>query len=269
VENPRIVIVCLPTYLDIRGHKAKVLEARWKILELTEHKVAVVTQRGQGQATQVTQLSHFLRTDSTTLPVCLDHDVQEGHEWIIKLNWLKRLTVSRVVTDALSGVYCMWSPARSRSSREYRNPLQASVGFTVRCEDREYWMIYWGPGSLGVVRFGSSPTPFRRVGRFSFFLSLPLCRLHTGEGGGDGGRSQIIRRRESLVLFNHSILSDVKHVNLYGPKQAYAQLCWLIFCNVHWKLYNNRTFKAMKSTHSWHLRKKTLKRQNTCAQLFL
>jgi hypothetical protein len=34
VKNPRIVIVNLPTYLDIRGHKAKVLEAKWKILEL-------------------------------------------------------------------------------------------------------------------------------------------------------------------------------------------------------------------------------------------
>ena len=76
LQNPRIdwawgCLVNLPAYLYISGHKANVLKVRWKILELTEHKVAVVTQRGQGQATQVTQLSHFLRKDSTTLPVCL------------------------------------------------------------------------------------------------------------------------------------------------------------------------------------------------------
>jgi hypothetical protein len=43
VENPRIFIVSLPTYLDIRGHKAQVLEARWKILELTEHEAVIVS----------------------------------------------------------------------------------------------------------------------------------------------------------------------------------------------------------------------------------
>ncbi len=35
MENRQIVIVNLPTYLDIRGHKAKVLQVRWKILELS------------------------------------------------------------------------------------------------------------------------------------------------------------------------------------------------------------------------------------------
>jgi hypothetical protein len=39
----KVSVVSLPTHLNIRGHKAKVLQAGWKILELTEHKVAVVT----------------------------------------------------------------------------------------------------------------------------------------------------------------------------------------------------------------------------------
>jgi hypothetical protein len=43
MENPRIIIVNLPNNLDIKGHKAKVLESRWKILELTEHEVANVS----------------------------------------------------------------------------------------------------------------------------------------------------------------------------------------------------------------------------------
>ncbi len=37
----KVSVVSLPAYLNIRGHKAKVLEARWKILELTEHEVAL------------------------------------------------------------------------------------------------------------------------------------------------------------------------------------------------------------------------------------
>ncbi len=46
-----------------------------------------------------------------------------------------------------------------------------------------------------------SPTP---VSKLSLFLSLPVCRrssLLTGEGGRGWERSQIIRRRESLVIY--------------------------------------------------------------------
>jgi hypothetical protein len=43
VENPQIIIVSLLNYLNIRGHKSKVLEARWKILESTEHTVAIIS----------------------------------------------------------------------------------------------------------------------------------------------------------------------------------------------------------------------------------
>jgi hypothetical protein len=69
---------------------------------------------------------------------------------------------------------------------------------------REYWMIYRWPVFLAVVWFGSSLTPSPpAVSKLSLFLSLPVCRrlsIITGEGGGRWGRSQIIRRRESLVL---------------------------------------------------------------------
>ncbi len=66
---------------------------------------------------------------------------------------------------------------------------------------RECWIIHGEPGFLSVVWFGSSPTP------------SPLSRRHTGKlrkkdnllTGGVGGkgwvRSQIIRPRESLVLY--------------------------------------------------------------------
>jgi hypothetical protein len=70
---------------------------------------------------------------------------------------------------------------------------------------REYWMIYRGPGFLAVVWFGISPTPSHTtspVSKLSLFLSLPVCRrssLLTEKGG--RGRSQIMGRRESLVLY--------------------------------------------------------------------
>jgi hypothetical protein len=75
-----------------------------------------------------------------------------------------------------------------------------SLGFP-----REYWMIHRGPGFLAVVWFGSSPSPPpSSVSKFSIVLSLPVG-LTDGEEGGKGvGRSQIIRWRESLVLYRSS-----------------------------------------------------------------
>jgi hypothetical protein len=53
------------------------------------------------------------------------------------------------------------------------------------------------------------PTP---VSKLSLFVSLSVCRrwsILTEEGGGWGwGRSQIIKLRESLVLYKCSILSE-------------------------------------------------------------
>ncbi len=66
-------------------------------------------------------------------------------------------------------------------------------------------MIYSGAGFLAVVWFGRFPLP-PSVSKLSLFLRLPVSRrssLLTGDGrGGRGwGRSQILRRRESLVLY--------------------------------------------------------------------
>ncbi len=74
---------------------------------------------------------------------------------------------------------------------------------------REYWMIYRGQGFLTFVWFGSSPS-------LSPSPISKLDRRHTGRmrkrasslrGGVGCEWSQIIRQRESLVLYKHSILS--------------------------------------------------------------
>ncbi len=66
---------------------------------------------------------------------------------------------------------------------------------------REYWMSYGGPGFLVIVRFSSftpPPPPPSPVSKFSLFLSFPVCRRRRG---GRRRRSRIIRRRESLDLY--------------------------------------------------------------------
>jgi hypothetical protein len=66
-------------------------------------------------------------------------------------------------------------------------------------------MIYGGPGFLSVISFGYSPNPHPSpVSKLSLFLRIPvsLVRLTDGRrtrGGGEG--SQIIRSRESMVLY--------------------------------------------------------------------
>ncbi len=78
---------------------------------------------------------------------------------------------------------------------------------------REYWIICREPGFPAVTWFGSSPTP-SSVSWLSLFLRLAVCRqssLLSKEGDGGGwARSRIKRPRESLVLYNHSILSGVR-----------------------------------------------------------
>ncbi len=72
---------------------------------------------------------------------------------------------------------------------------------------REYWMIYWGPGSLAVVWFGSSPTPppfpVKKLDR-RHTLTGRLTRGTTcwGEGGRKGvGEEPNSGPQESLVLY--------------------------------------------------------------------
>ncbi len=59
-------------------------------------------------------------------------------------------------------------------------------------------MIYKGPGFLAVVWFGSSPTPFLPLSRQQVSLILAGRAYWRGVGGGE---EQIIRPRESLVLY--------------------------------------------------------------------
>ncbi len=63
-------------------------------------------------------------------------------------------------------------------------------------------MYYWGPGFLTV--YDLAPPPPSPGSKLSLFLNLSVCRpssLLTGKGV-ERGRSQIIRRRECLVLYN-------------------------------------------------------------------
>jgi hypothetical protein len=69
---------------------------------------------------------------------------------------------------------------------------------------REYYLIYIGPCFLAVVHMGLAPPPPSLVSKLSFFLSQSSCVLPVeleGGGGRGWGKSQIIRRRESLVIY--------------------------------------------------------------------
>ncbi len=90
-------------------------------------------------------------------------------------------------------------------------------------------MIYKGPQAFSPSYDLAPPTHLLPSATCLSFLSLPLCRrssLLTGEGEpGEGmGEESNIRQRESLVLYNHSPLSGVNHVKLYGPEKAFAEL---------------------------------------------
>ncbi len=64
----------------------------------------------------------------------------------------------------------------------------------------------------------ASPFSFS-VGKFSHFLSLPVCRrssLLTGEGGGGGAKSYDSEKAWSSII--NSILSGVWHSLWLGPK---------------------------------------------------
>jgi hypothetical protein len=76
---------------------------------------------------------------------------------------------------------------------------------------REYLMISRGPGFLAVVGFGSFPNPslflnHQKVVSLSQSSCVSLAELTDRRGGRGWGRSQSIRRRESLILY-YSILS--------------------------------------------------------------
>ncbi len=127
-------------------------------------------------------------------------------------------------------------------------------------------MIYGGPGFLDVVWFGSSPTP----------LPLPSVSS-TGDaqqfaGGRGGGRSQIIRRRESLVLYKSFItllsssLADllwrtsiIKH--LFQSRVAFSSR----YFQVHFCYYVKSIFDKGAGKTTWLI---ACTRITTTAQLF-
>ncbi len=54
------------SHLDVGGHKAELLQPGREVLELGEHEIAVVPQRGQAEAPQVPQQAHLLHTAHTS-----------------------------------------------------------------------------------------------------------------------------------------------------------------------------------------------------------
>ncbi len=72
---------------------------------------------------------------------------------------------------------------------------------------REYWMIYRRPGFIAVYDFFDPhpttlpPAPVSKLERRHTGSLRKRDNLLTGEGGRGWGRSQIIRQRESLVLY--------------------------------------------------------------------
>ncbi len=82
---------------------------------------------------------------------------------------------------------------------------------------REYWMICRRPGFLALVTFGSSPTPYPLLpsvysaGRIHRKIEKER-QLANGRGGRGWGRSQIIRRGDSLPLCKYSPASTVSDI---------------------------------------------------------
>jgi hypothetical protein len=78
---------------------------------------------------------------------------------------------------------------------------------------REYWIIYRGLGFLTVVWFGSyptfSPSPISKPNRRYADRLEREMELANGRGVSGWGRSQIIQRRESLVLYKSLIPPDL------------------------------------------------------------
>jgi len=67
---------------------------------------------------------------------------------------------------------------------------------------KEYWTIYRGPGFLAVVWFNPLPLSRQQVVSLSQSSCVSPVELTKGRGRAWGrGRSQFIRRRESLVFY--------------------------------------------------------------------
>ncbi len=82
-------------------------------------------------------------------------------------------------------------------------------------------MIYRGPGFLAVVRFCSSLTLVFSypASKLSFLLSPAVCHRSSLLTRERGGRSQIIRQRESLVLCKSFYTLWLSHITVRRSKQ--------------------------------------------------
>ncbi len=109
-------------------------------------------------------------------------------------------------------------------------PLKIGLGIRIRecsqrkmhccawaniCTPREYWIIYRGPSFLAVVWFRLLPHPFSPSAR-------PRKRDNLLSGRG-WGRSQVLRRRESPVLYK-SFNTLCAHCSVQGKVRAEHKL---------------------------------------------
>ncbi len=83
----------------------------------------------------------------------------------------------------------------------------------ARIYGKRYWMNYWVAGFVANIGFGSSPIPlppFTRQQVVSHSQSSCVLPDKRTDVGGGGARSQITRRRESLVL--HKVFSTFWYI---------------------------------------------------------
>jgi hypothetical protein len=134
----------------------------------------------------------------------LNNSVTERHKeccWTYQLSCFKG-----TMTNAL--VVCIYSARSYHKLRQVDSPVSSEVkvsedlshlGSQQKIVSREVWMYYRGPGFLSVIWFRSSPRHSPVSTREDWARERQLA---DGRGDKGGGRSQIIRRRESLVLYN-------------------------------------------------------------------
>ncbi len=97
---------------------------------------------------------------------------------------------------------------------------------------REYRIIYWGPGFLDVVWFSSSPTTSPSVSKLSLLLShlLSLCVAGRAYCREEGGKRQIIGRRERLVLYRtfNTLCWNSRYQKLVLVRTSVAKTTWYL-----------------------------------------
>jgi len=115
-------------------------------------------------------------------------------------------------------------------------------------------MIYRGPGFLAVVWFSPSPQPILppipSVSQLSLFLidfMWVAGQAYWRERGGGGGKSQIMRRRESLVLYKSlsTLWSPPPH-----PLTLIPISLSLMVSGYNWSIMHTQSAIIMTAFHS-------------------